>query len=110
MLGLSVDRLPFKVRYNAQYNKVTSYFLDIMISASRVQGEFITLTNVSKGAYYSLKNHGVAYVKKIQSIPTTKYKQFKKMASLPYWKYQRLFTTFQQMGSRNLKARLRIAG
>ena len=48
--GLGVDRLPFKVRYSLPYNKVTSYFLDILMPASRVQGEFIALTNASKGA------------------------------------------------------------
>ena len=58
--GLGVDRVPFKVRYNVEYNKVTSYFLDIMVPASRVQGEFIALTNVSNSVY-ALKNHGVAY-------------------------------------------------
>ena len=63
MQGIGVDRIPFKVRYSLPYNKVTSYFSDIMIPASRVQGEFIALTNVSKGAYYALKNHVVAYVK-----------------------------------------------
>ena len=49
--GLGVDRVPFKVRYNVEYNKVTSYFLDIMVPASRVQGEFIALTNVSNSVY-----------------------------------------------------------
>ena len=72
MQGIGVDRIPFKVRYSLPYNKVTSYFSDIMIPASRVQGEFIALTNVSKGAYYALKNHGVAYVKNSQSIPENK--------------------------------------
>ena len=69
-LGLGVDRLPFKVRYNVQYNKTSSYLLDIMMPASRVQGEFIGLTYVNKGAYYSLKNHGVAYVKKFNPFQT----------------------------------------
>ena len=67
-LGLGVDWLPFKVRYNDKYNKSTSYFFDIMMLASCVQGEFIALTNVSKGAYYTLKNHDVAYVKKISQF------------------------------------------
>ena len=90
MFGLGIDWLRFKVRYNSQYNKVSSYFLDIMIPSSCVQGEFFA-------PYYSLKNHGVAYVKKFQSIPTKKYKQLKKMVYLFNWKYQRLFTNFQQM-------------
>ena len=75
-LGLGVDWLSFKLRYTTQYNKVTFYFLDIVMPASRVQGESIALTNVSKGACYSLKNHGVDFVKKFQSIPTTNYKEY----------------------------------
>ena len=76
MQGLGVYRIPFKVRYNLPYNKVASYFLDIMMPVNCVQGNLISLTNVSKGAYYALNNHVVAYVKNFHFIPENKYKQF----------------------------------
>ena len=72
-----------------------------MVPASRVQGEFIALTNVSKSVYYALKNHGVAYVKKFQSIQDNQYKQFKGMVK--EWKYARLFTTFSADGMKKFK-------
>jgi hypothetical protein len=90
--GIMVSHNPFKVRVNNDYNKVLSYYTDILLPATSNQGRYIEMSK--KGVYLSLKNNGVAIIKHGIDVTEYLYSTFKKMASDDSWKYSTLMTSY----------------
>ena len=91
-LGYMVSNNPFKVRINAEYNKVLSYYTEILLPATRHQGRYLEMSK--KGLYLSLKNNGVGLVKNGFPLTDTNFISFKKMVRDKSWKYQTLMTSY----------------
>ena len=71
-----VSQNPFKVRVNVEYNKVLSYYTDILLPATSHQGRYIEMSK--KGVYLSLKNNGVGIIKNGIEVTDNLYCNFKK--------------------------------
>ena len=97
-LGYMVSNNPFKVRINAEYNKVLSYYADILLPATFHQGRYVEMSK--KGLHLSLKNNGVGFVKNGFPVTESKYTEFKKMVNDKSWKYQTLMTSYTVDGTR----------
>ncbi len=94
---------PFEVRINGGYNKLLSYYTDIILPATCHQGRYIEMSK--KGVYLSLKNNGVALIKNGIFMTEYTYSTFKKMATDATWKYSTLMTSYTVDNNRKYLSR-----
>ena len=92
-----MDKNPFKVRMNKQYQQVLSYYTKVLLPATRVQGKYIEMSK--KGVYLLLKKNGVAIVKNGVTVTSNNFTYFKQIVRDPKFKFYALMSNYTNDGS-----------